>query len=70
VAGRLTEKLVQRVSGLLVSESLEKNCDVSALTCDWQVETTRAAVEEARSEGAQVVIIIINNNSFPFIIPH
>ena len=54
VAERLTQKLRQRLEKVLVGGSLDKNCDVGALTSDVHVEAVRQVVEEAKQEGAQV----------------
>lgn len=54
VMPQFTDKLKRRLQKLLVADSLEKNCDVSSLTNDWQVEAVRSVVEEAKQEGAEV----------------
>lgn len=54
VADRLQLKLQRRLENLRVGNSLDKSCELGAMTCSWMPKVVAGFVDEARHEGAQV----------------
>lgn len=54
VADDMTVKLRKRLEKLRVGDSLDKSCDLGAMTCDWLPKIIEQSVNIARSEGAEV----------------